>query len=217
MLLQGDPGGEAGFLSFGEFRVFAKAPTTVPLCRTATLTVTDNVGYTSTTSVNVVLNNTPPQVAITSPVDGSLYPAYRSITVPLTSVVTDAEHDASQLECKWEVILHHNTHTHPEPPNFNCQASARLDPHGTAFGDTFYYEVKLTVTDADCLSTTTVSRIYPDLCTADYNLDGFLTGEDFDAFLVAFESGDDSADYDKDGFVAGEDFDAFVADFEAGC
>jgi len=217
VLLQGDPGGEKNFVSTGEFRVFAQAPAAVPLCRTATLTVTDSVGYISTTSVKVALNNTPPVVTITSPVDGSLYPAYRSITVPLTSVVSDAEHGASQLTCKWEVVLRHNAHTHPEPPNFNCQTTARLDPHGTALGDTFYYEIRLTVTDSDCLSTTVISRIYPDLCKADYNLDGFLTGEDFDMFVAAFEAGDSTADYDADGFVTGEDFDLFVSDFEIGC
>lgn len=217
ILLQGDPGGSANFLSFGEFRVFGPAPSVLPLCRTATLTVTDNVGFASTASVDVVLNNTPPQVTITSPLDGSLYPAYRSITVPMTAVVSDAEHGAGQLTCRWDVVLHHNSHTHPEPPNFACTTSARLDPHGTELGDVFYYEVKLTVTDSDCLSTTAVARIYPDLCTPDYNLDGFLTGEDFDAFVTAFEAGDDTADYTADGFITGEDFDAFLVDFELGC
>jgi len=54
-------------------------------------------------------------------------------------------------------------------------------------------------------------------CPADFNQDGFLTFEDFDAFVGAFEAGDAPADFNADGFLTFEDFDAFVAAFEAGC
>jgi hypothetical protein len=54
-------------------------------------------------------------------------------------------------------------------------------------------------------------------CTADFNQDGFLTFEDFDAFVAAFEAGDANSDFDGDGFLTFEDFDAYVAAFEAGC
>jgi len=54
-------------------------------------------------------------------------------------------------------------------------------------------------------------------CDADFNDDGFLTFEDFDAFVGAFESGFASADFNQDGFLSFEDFDAFVTSFEAGC
>ena len=54
-------------------------------------------------------------------------------------------------------------------------------------------------------------------CTADINGDGFLTFEDFDAFVTAFEAGSASADFNTDGFLTFEDFDAFVAAFEVGC
>ncbi len=55
------------------------------------------------------------------------------------------------------------------------------------------------------------------LCLVDFNCDGFATGEDFDAYVAAFEAGSISADFDGNGFVTGEDFDAFVAAFELGC
>lgn len=55
------------------------------------------------------------------------------------------------------------------------------------------------------------------LCPADFNDDGFLTGEDFDAYVAAFEAGGIEADHNGDGFVTGEDFDEFVAVFEIGC
>lgn len=54
-------------------------------------------------------------------------------------------------------------------------------------------------------------------CGADFRCDGFLTFEDFDAFVNAFEAGAASADFNADGFLTFEDFDAFVSLFEAGC
>ncbi len=54
-------------------------------------------------------------------------------------------------------------------------------------------------------------------CPADFDGDTFLTGDDFDAYVAAFELGDISTDFDGDGFVTGDDFDAFVRAFEAGC
>lgn len=50
----------------------------------------------------------------------------------------------------------------------------------------------------------------------DFNCDGFVTGDDFDQFVAAFEAGDDSADFDGNTFVNGDDFDQFVIAFEQG-
>ncbi|MDX2117970.1 MAG: EF-hand domain-containing protein [Planctomycetota bacterium] len=67
-------------------------------------------------------------------------------------------------------------------------------------------------------STTEVrARVTSVPCGADFNADGFLTFEDFDAFVAAFENGDAIADFNADGFLTFEDFDAFVAAFESGC
>lgn len=54
-------------------------------------------------------------------------------------------------------------------------------------------------------------------CRADFNKDGFLTFEDFDAFVGAFEGGQTSSDTNGDGFIDCADFDDFVNAFEAGC
>lgn len=54
-------------------------------------------------------------------------------------------------------------------------------------------------------------------CGADFDRDGFTTGDDFDAYVAAFELGDISSDFDGDGFVTGDDFDAYVVAFELGC
>ena len=54
-------------------------------------------------------------------------------------------------------------------------------------------------------------------CAADFNGDGFVTGDDFDAYVIEFIAGNLAADFNHDGFVTGDDFDAFVLAFEAGC
>lgn len=57
----------------------------------------------------------------------------------------------------------------------------------------------------------------PRFNSADFNADGFLNFEDFDAFVVAFEAGQVKGDFNLDGFLTFEDFDAFIAAFGAGC
>jgi WD40 repeat protein len=54
-------------------------------------------------------------------------------------------------------------------------------------------------------------------CLADFDSTGFVDTDDFDAFVIAFEQGLESADADGTGFVDTDDFDAFVRAFEAGC
>lgn len=58
---------------------------------------------------------------------------------------------------------------------------------------------------------------YTEGCDADYDGDGFITGQDFDLFVQAFEAGDASADFDGDSFITGQDFDLYVVAYEAGC
>lgn len=54
-------------------------------------------------------------------------------------------------------------------------------------------------------------------CPADFNHDGFVNGDDYDAFAELFEAGDLGADFNEDGFVNGDDYDLFAEAFEAGC
>ncbi|GMV27485.1 MAG: hypothetical protein AMXMBFR58_35160 [Phycisphaerae bacterium] len=51
---------------------------------------------------------------------------------------------------------------------------------------------------------------------ADFDRSGFVDTDDFDAYVHAFEAGDDSADIDGTCFVDTDDFDAFVRAFERG-
>lgn len=57
----------------------------------------------------------------------------------------------------------------------------------------------------------------PPTCDADVNFDGFVNGDDYDAFAADFESGTSDADVNFDGFVNGDDYDTFALAFEVGC
>jgi subtilisin family serine protease len=57
----------------------------------------------------------------------------------------------------------------------------------------------------------------PNPCSADFDGSGFVDIEDYTAFVVAFEAGEQDADFDGSGFVDIEDFTGFVVAFEAGC
>lgn len=59
--------------------------------------------------------------------------------------------------------------------------------------------------------------VLPNPCSADFDNDGFVTGDDFDQYVAAFEFGGPDADFDFNGFVTGDDFDAFTTAFVAGC
>lgn len=54
-------------------------------------------------------------------------------------------------------------------------------------------------------------------CPADVDLNGFVNGDDSDAFAFYFSIGDPRADWDGNTFVNGDDFDGFAAAFYAGC
>ncbi len=54
-------------------------------------------------------------------------------------------------------------------------------------------------------------------CAADFNNDGFVNGDDYDAFASAFDNAAPSADVNNDGFINGDDYDAFASHFDVGC
>ncbi|MFO0835151.1 MAG: PQQ-dependent sugar dehydrogenase [Phycisphaerales bacterium] len=54
-------------------------------------------------------------------------------------------------------------------------------------------------------------------CPADFNHDGFVNGDDYDAFASLFDIADPGADLNNDGFVNGDDYDFFASHFDVGC
>jgi glucose/arabinose dehydrogenase len=128
------------------------------------LTVKDPLNQSSVDSIIISANNTPPVVNITSPVKNSLYQLGPDTAYSLTATVSDAEHTAAQLSYAWQTKLRHNNHEHPEPIDYNVNTSSVISRIGCN-GDTYYWFVQLTVSDADGLVTIDSSKIFPD-CSA---------------------------------------------------
>ncbi|OKL38396.1 PQQ-dependent sugar dehydrogenase [Pontibacter flavimaris] len=126
-----------------------------------TLTVTDPEGLTSTASIAITLNNTPPVVTIVSPAEGQQYPMNQQTTYDLRAQVTDSEDTDEQLTYEWMVALHHNTHSHPEPTDSKHETTATIAAVGCD-GDTYFYRFSLKVTDSGGLSATDYVDVYPD-------------------------------------------------------
>jgi glucose/arabinose dehydrogenase len=153
-----------------------------------TLKVRDSGGLERAASLIVSPNNTPPVVTMTSPVDGALFPPNASTVVPMTSQVFDAEDLGAQPTCRWNVLLHHNTHVHPEPEVTTCSSSAVVSGAHGANDEVFYFEFIHTVTDAYGLSTTVSHSIFPDLpaCPGDINRDGVTDTRDLVKLISRF-------------------------------
>ena len=145
------------------------APSSAPAKYTVTLTVKDNQGSTNSNSLVIFVNNTPPVVTITSPKEGTLYPMTGETTYDLIATVTDKEHNSSQLSYQWQTILHHDKHEHPEPYDNSPQTTTVIAPLGCG-DETYYYQITLTVTDAEGLSTFKEVNIYPDCSASVYRI-----------------------------------------------
>jgi glucose/arabinose dehydrogenase len=126
------------------------------------LTVTDNGGATSIDSIIISVNNTPPNVSITTPIKNSLYKvrALPDSTLKLAATVTDAQHSASQLTYAWQTSLRHSNHEHRESIQTQVSPDSHIDLIGCN-GDSYYWHVELKVTDAAGLSTIDSANIFP--------------------------------------------------------
>jgi PKD repeat protein len=124
------------------------------------LVVTDAVGQTSATSVRVAVDDTPPSVALTSPVNGTAYSMSGPAPLVVSSSVSDAEDPPGALSCLTQVFLHHSDHVHAEPDVFACGTSTVTNPLGCA-GILYYYRARVTVTDSAGLASHAESNVYP--------------------------------------------------------
>ena len=140
---------------------------------TVTLKVTDPAGAEEVTTLVISINNTPPDVEITSPLNNALYPLTGETLYSLRATVTDEEHSAGQLTYRWQTTMHHESHEHPEPPDNQPETSTSLAPVGCD-GENYFYTVTLTVTDAAGAATTEQVRLYPD-CSSIVKVDPLIT------------------------------------------
>ncbi|UOQ96690.1 PQQ-dependent sugar dehydrogenase [Hymenobacter sp. 5317J-9] len=143
--------------------------TAAPTAYSVTLTVTNAQGLSNQATVLVSANNTPPQVTITSPAAGTRYPLTANTVYQQVAAVTDAEHSGHLLSYRWQTILHHATHEHPDAIDTTRQTSTTIVPYGCG-AETYYYRIVLTVTDAAGLSTTQEVRLDPDCNATSFTL-----------------------------------------------
>lgn len=134
--------------------------TSDPTSRAVQLTVTDSTGTSNTQMLGISLNNTPPQVEITSFQDGDLYPTDQTTALRLAANVMDAEHSEEELTYTWQTFLHHNFHFHPEAPVETPLSFTIISPVGCD-GEDFWYRIRLTVEDPAGLETEVEQLIYP--------------------------------------------------------
>ena len=101
-----------------------------------------------------------PDLIVAAPTDGQLYRAGDTITY--NAFATDgAGFDLNDANIKTEVRLHHGTHFHPFVGPLTGRAGSFTIPRtGEASADTSY-EVKVTATDANGLSTSKIVTILP--------------------------------------------------------
>ena len=132
----------------------------VPVRYDVVLTVTDTADAVRTASVVISVDNTPPDVKISSITNGQLYTQTGMNAIPLTAEVSDQEHGEEDLSYSWQVFLHHNDHFHPEFPVEEKEAHVALPPTGCG-GETYYYRVALTVTDGAGLEGNDEVYLYP--------------------------------------------------------
>ena len=98
-------------------------------------------------------------------------------------------------------------------------SSGSLDGILVRAGSTIALELPTTSTSGDFVGVrfkVTFTSLQPP-CSADFNSDGFITFEDFDAFVSAFEQGLPTSDSNGDGCLDFTDFDDFVTALESGC
>jgi glucose/arabinose dehydrogenase/PKD repeat protein len=140
--------------------IFNESSPGAPTKYTVKFTVKDSVNATATDSIVISVNNTPPEVDITSPIKNSNYIVGGDTTYTLSAIVTDTEHDEGQLKYAWQTILRHNNHQHAGVIDTTRNSSVTIGRPGCN-GENYYWFIKLTVTDAAGLSTVDSSNLFP--------------------------------------------------------
>lgn len=127
-----------------------------------TLTVTDSLGAFNTDTLIITVGNLAPEADITSPADGFAYNAGDTINFSGTGI--DAEDGVlSGASLQWDVLLHHNAHTHFDfvPGLTGNSGSFTAVDHG----DDTWMELCLTVTDSGGLNDQECINLLPNTVT----------------------------------------------------
>jgi PKD repeat protein len=141
----------------------------------AQLAVSDGTTTVQSRLLNIAVGN-PPQVTITSPLNGLVFRAGDEIS--FSGTATDPEDGPlPPTAYAWTVLFHHDSHVHPVMASVSGMTSGTftVPTSGHDFSGTTSYEVILTATDSTGLQTASSVSIYPHkvnvtLTTAPINL-----------------------------------------------
>jgi len=173
------------------------------------LTARDPGGAVASAVARVGVNDSPPSVRIASLQDGQLYPMDGETPFVLRAHVDDEVSGPGNLACTWRTTLHHDAHSHPEPPVEQREAVTVLSPIGCAPPSVYWYEISITATDPSGLSAMDSVRLFPDCegrlsCFGDVDGDGRVGGGDL-AEVLSWWQGGGPADVNRDGTVTAVD------------
>lgn len=125
--------------------------------------VTDGGGasITSDPATLTISDNTAPTASITLPTGDDLWTAGE--TIDFAGTASDPEDGPlGPSSMQWQVVFHHNTHTHPFLDDVDGVDSGTFDIPTTGETDAdIWYRVHLTVTDSDGAQTSTHVDIHP--------------------------------------------------------
>lgn len=127
----------------------------------AQLAVSDGSATTLSAPI-VVAVGTPPVPLIVAPLPGQPYAA--GDTIRFLGSATDAEDGTLPASAfSWKVMLHHHEHEHPFLGPLTGVTQGQFTVPATGHGpDDTHYVIRLTVTDADGLTTTTEVELEPE-------------------------------------------------------
>ena len=127
---------------------------------TVRLTVSDGQQQTLSTPLTIRVGR-PPVVTLTSPTNGATFPAGATIQVAGTAQDPD-EGPLPPASLSWTVVFHHETHQHPFlGPTAGGSGSFVVPSSGHEFAGNTRYQVIVTATDGDGLSTSASAFVWP--------------------------------------------------------
>ena len=129
----------------------------------ATLTVSDGKGGQDSDTVNIAVGS-PPTGTINTPAVGTKYSAGN--TISFSGSGTDPDDGTLPASAfHWEVLLHHNIHTHPFEIFDGIKSGSFTIPHLSETEHDVWYRIYLTVTDSSGLTHTTTRDVTPNKAT----------------------------------------------------
>ena len=129
--------------------------------------VRNNAGTTTSNEATLTITapNTAPTAQIVTPAAGATYVA--GTTYSFSGAATDKEDGTLPASAYvWQLDLHHDTHVHDGVPfNQGSKTGSFTIPNNGEVSDNVFYRLRLTVTDAGGLQTTTYRDILPQKVT----------------------------------------------------